>query len=225
MNSSRVLILMGVAVALGIFFWFDLGSYVTLSNLQSQRAFIVEQYHAYPVIFLTLFVIVYILQTALALPGAAILSLAAGAIFGPVTGTIAAVSAATAGATVSLVLTRYLARDFVMKRFGNKLAPINQELEKRGINYLLFLRLVPVFPFFLVNLAAAMTTIPLGTFVASTAVGILPAGFVFIQTGAAVGQISSVSDVMSGKLIASLAALGIVAMIPVVYARLKDTRK
>ncbi len=225
MNSSRVLILMGVAVALGIFFWFDLGSYVTLSNLQSQRAFLVEQYHAYPVIFLTLFVIVYILQTALALPGAAILSLAAGAIFGPVTGTIAAVSAATAGATVSLVLTRYLARDFVMKRFGNKLAPINQELEKRGINYLLFLRLVPVFPFFLVNLAAAMTTIPLGTFVASTAVGILPAGFVFIQTGAAVGQISSVSDVMSGKLIASLAALGIVAMIPVVYARLKDTRK
>ena len=225
MNSSRVLILMGVAVALGIFFWFDLGSYVTLSNLQSQRAFLVEQYHAYPVIFLSLFVIVYILQTALALPGAAILSLAAGAIFGPVTGTIAAVSAATAGATVSLVLTRYLARDFVMKRFGNKLAPINQELEKRGINYLLFLRLVPVFPFFLVNLAAAMTTIPLGTFVASTAVGILPAGFVFIQTGAAVGQISSVSDVMSGKLIASLAALGIVAMIPVVYARLKDTRK
>ena len=225
MNSSRVLILMGVAVALGIFFWFDLGSYVTLSNLQSQRAFLVEQYHAYPVIFLTLFVIVYILQTALALPGAAILSLAAGAIFGPVTGTIAAVSAATAGATVSLVLTRYLARDFVMKRFGNNLAPINQELEKRGINYLLFLRLVPVFPFFLVNLAAAMTTIPLGTFVASTAVGILPAGFVFIQTGAAVGQISSVSDVMSGKLIASLAALGIVAMIPVVYARLKDTRK
>ena len=225
MNSSRVLILMGVAVALGIFFWFDLGSYVTLSNLQSQRAFLVEQYHAYPVIFLTLFVIVYILQTALALPGAAILSLAAGAIFGPVTGTIAAVSAATAGATVSLVLTRYLARDFVMKRFGNKLAPINQELEKRGINYLLFLRLVPVFPFFLVNLAAAMTTIPLGTFVASTAVGILPAGFVFIQTGAAVGQISSVSDVMSGTLIASLAALGIVAMIPVVYARLKDTRK
>lgn len=225
MNSSRVLILIGVAVALGIFFWFDLGSYVTLSNLQSQRAFLVEQYHAYPVIFLTLFVIVYILQTALALPGAAILSLAAGAIFGPVTGTIAAVSAATAGATVSLVLTRYLARDFVMKRFGNKLAPINQELEKRGINYLLFLRLVPVFPFFLVNLAAAMTTIPLGTFVASTAVGILPAGFVFIQTGAAVGQISSVSDVMSGKLIASLAALGIVAMIPVVYARLKDTRK
>ena len=225
MNSSRVLILMGVAVALGIFFWFDLGSYVTLSNLQSQRAFLVEQDHAYPVIFLSLFVIVYILQTALALPGAAILSLAAGAIFGPVTGTIAAVSAATAGATVSLVLTRYLARDFVMKRFGNKLAPINQELEKRGINYLLFLRLVPVFPFFLVNLAAAMTTIPLGTFVASTAVGILPAGFVFIQTGAAVGQISSVSDVMSGKLIASLAALGIVAMIPVVYARLKDTRK
>jgi uncharacterized membrane protein YdjX (TVP38/TMEM64 family) len=126
----------------------------------------------------------------MALPGAVILSLSAGAIFGPLLGTTYAVTAASIGATLSFLITRYLLRETVLNRFGNKLEIINKELEERGINYLLFLRLVPIFPFFLINLAAGITRLPLRTFVLGTFFGIIPGGFVFVNAGPSLASIN-----------------------------------
>ena len=219
MSTGRILTCILILAGVVLFFWLDLGSYLTLTNLQHHRSQLTDWYQNHPLLMVLLFMLVYILQTALALPGAAILSLAAGAVFGPLVGTLSAVTAATIGATASVLLTRYLLRDLVMKRFGDRLALINSEIQQRGVNYLLFLRLVPLFPFFLVNLASGLTTIPIRTFMVTTALGILPAGFLFIQAGAAVGQIQTTADILSTRVLLSLVALGILALIPAIYTR------
>lgn len=219
MSTGRILTVIFILAGISLFFWFDLGSYLTLANLQHHRSQLTDLYQRHPLLVVLIFMLIYILQTALALPGAAILSLAAGAVFGPLVGTLSAVTAATIGATASVLLTRYLLRDLVMKRFGDRLTFINQELQQRGVNYLLFLRLVPLFPFFLVNLASGLTTIPIRTFIVTTALGILPAGFLFIQAGAAVGQIQTTADILSSRVLLSLVALGIVALVPALYTR------
>ncbi len=219
MSFGRILTCILILTGVVLFFWLDLGSYLTLSNLQHHRSQLTDWYQHHPLLMVFLFMLIYILQTALALPGAAILSLAAGAVFGPLVGTLSAVTAATIGATASVLLTRYLLRDLVMKRFGDRLALINSEIQQRGVNYLLFLRLVPLFPFFLVNLASGLTTIPIRTFMVTTALGILPAGFLFIQAGAAVGQIQTTADILSTRVLLSLVALGILALVPAIYTR------
>ena len=219
MSFGRILTCILILTGVVLFFWLDLGSYLTLSNLQHHRSQLTDWYQHHPLLMVLLFMLVYILQTALALPGAAILSLAAGAIFGPLVGTLSAVTAATIGATASVLLTRYLLRDLVMKRFGERLTLINRDIQQRGVNYLLFLRLVPLFPFFLVNLASGLTTIPIRTFMVTTALGILPAGFLFIQAGAAVGQIQTTADILSTRVLLSLVALGTLALVPAIYTR------
>ena len=169
------------------------------------------------------FMAVYILQTALSLPGAAILSLAAGAIFGAVAGTIYAIIAATIGATLAFLVTRYLLRDAVLGKFGGKLEAINRELEARGLNYLLFLRLVPVFPFFLINLAAGVTRLPLRTFILGTAIGIIPGGFVYVNAGASLATIDSLRGIASPRVLGSFALLGLFALIPALYGKIKGS--
>jgi uncharacterized membrane protein YdjX (TVP38/TMEM64 family) len=166
----------------------------------------------------------YIVQTALSLPGAAILSLASGAIFGSALGTLYAVSAATIGATLAFLVTRYLLRDAILARFGPKLEGLNRELEARGFNYLLFLRLVPLFPFFLINLAAGLTRLPLRTFVLGTLIGIIPGGFVYVNAGASLASINSLRDVASPRVLGSFALLGLFALVPVLYGKLKKQR-
>jgi uncharacterized membrane protein YdjX (TVP38/TMEM64 family) len=163
---------------------------------------------------------IYILQTALSLPGAAILSLAAGAIFGSILGTVYAVISASIGATLAFLVTRYLLRDLVLARFGSRLEGMNRELDQRGFNYLLFLRLVPVFPFFLINLAAGLTRLPLRTFMLGTLLGIIPGGFVYVNAGASLATITSLSGIASPRVLGSLALLGLFALIPVFYNKL-----
>jgi uncharacterized membrane protein YdjX (TVP38/TMEM64 family) len=170
------------------------------------------------------FMTVYIVQTALSLPGAAILSLAAGAIFGAMMGTVYAVIAATAGATLAFLVTRYLLHDAIQMRFGGRLEKLNAELETRGLNYLLFLRLVPAFPFFLINLAAGLTRLPLRTFVAGTLVGIIPGGFVFCNAGASLATVNSLAEIASPRVLGSFVLLGIFALVPALYTKLRSRR-
>jgi uncharacterized membrane protein YdjX (TVP38/TMEM64 family) len=167
------------------------------------------------------FMALYIIQTALSLPGAAILSLAAGAIFGSMLGTLYAVISASIGATLAFLVTRYLLRDLVLDRFGSRLEGMNRELEQRGFNYLLFLRLVPVFPFFLINLAAGLTRLPLRTFMLGTLLGIIPGGFVFVNAGASLATITSLSGIASPRVLGSFALLGLFALLPVLYTKFK----
>ena len=220
MNSKKIILLVSAALAVGIFFWFDLGSYLTLVSLKANRRALMEFYATHRLATVAGFMAVYIIQTALSLPGAAILSLASGAVFGSMMGTVYAVVSASIGATLAFLVTRYLLRDFVLARFGSRLEGMNRELEQRGLNYLLFLRLVPIFPFFLINLAGGLTRLPLRTFMFGTLLGIIPGGFVFVNAGASLATITSISGIASPRVLGSFALLGLFALLPVFYNKL-----
>ncbi len=222
MNHRKIVIIAVMFVATGLFFWFDLQHYLTLDALKANRQALSEYHAAHRLAAAVIFITLYVIQTALSLPGAAILSLAAGAIFGVFAGTLYAVIAATVGATAAFIATRYLLRDIVLEKFGQKLQGMNRELEVRGFSYLLFLRFVPIFPFFLINLAAGLTSLPLRTFFLATAVGIIPGGFVYVNAGASLASVNSISDVASPRILGSFGLLALFAIIPALYARLKN---
>ncbi len=224
MRGKRIVIVLVAAVAVGLFFWFDLQRFLTLAALKANRQAILEYYDAHRVATVAGFMAIYIVQTALSLPGAAILSLAAGAIFGTLLGTLYAVIAATVGATLAFLVTRYLLHDLVQERFGKRLEGVNRELEARGLNYLLFLRLVPVFPFFLINLAAGLTRLPLRTFFTGTLLGIIPGGFVFVNAGASLATVDSLSGIVSPRVLGSFALLGLFALVPALYTKFRQQK-
>lgn len=217
MKPQKIIFAIAGVIAIVLFFYFDLKSYLTLTALKENRQQLLDYYASHKLIMVAGFMAVYIVQTALSLPGAAILSLAAGAIFGSVMGTIYANIAATLGATLAFLVARYLLRDVILNKFGGKLEGMNRELETRGFNYLLFLRLVPLFPFFLINLAAGLTRLPLRTFFLGTMLGIIPGGFVFVNAGASLATIDSLSGIMSPRVLGSFALLGLFALVPVLY--------
>jgi uncharacterized membrane protein YdjX (TVP38/TMEM64 family) len=221
MNSKKGALLFIALLAVALFFWLDLGSYLTLEALKGNRQALLDFYATHMLATVAGFMAIYIIQTALSLPGAAILSLAAGAIFGAIMGTVYAVISASIGATLAFLVTRYLLRDLVLRRFGSRLEGMNRELEQRGLNYLLFLRLVPVFPFFLINLAAGLTRLPLRTFMIGTLLGIIPGGFVFVNAGASLATITSLSGIATPRVLGSFALLGLFALLPVLYTKLK----
>ena len=221
MNAKKILILLCGALLVALFFHFHLGRYLTLEALKANRQALADFYAGHRFATVAAFMAVYIIQTALSLPGAAILSLAAGAVFGAVMGTLYANLAATAGATLAFLVTRYLLRDAVQRKFGTRLEKLNAELETRGLNYLLFLRLVPVFPFFLINLAAGLTRLPLRTFFIGTMVGIIPGGFVYCNAGASLATINSLHEVASPRVLGSFALLGLFALAPPLYQKIR----
>jgi uncharacterized membrane protein YdjX (TVP38/TMEM64 family) len=221
MRPQKIIITLVGVIALFLFFYFDLKSYLTLAALKANRHQLLDYYATHKLIMVVSFMAVYIMQTALSLPGAAILSLAAGAIFGSIIGTVYANIAATIGATLAFLVARYLLRDVVLNKFGSKLEGMNRELEERGLSYLLFLRLVPLFPFFLINLAAGLTRLPLRTFFLGTMLGIIPGGFVFVNAGASLATIDSLSGIASPRVLGSFALLGLFTMGPVLYNKLK----
>ena len=221
MNAKKVILALAGSVAIALFFYFDLQRLLTLAALKANRQTLLDYYAGHKLIMVAGFMAIYIVQTALSLPGAAVLSLAAGAIFGSILGTVYANMAATIGATCAFLVTRYLLRDLVLNKFGGKLEGMNRELEERGFGYLLFLRLVPVFPFFLINLAAGLTRLPLRTFFLGTMVGIIPGGFVYVNAGASLATINSLSGIASPRVLGSFALLGLFALVPVLYNKFK----
>jgi uncharacterized membrane protein YdjX (TVP38/TMEM64 family) len=132
---------------------------------------------------------------------------------------------ATAGATLSFLVARYLFHDTIQDKFGSRLEKINKELDNAGFNYLLFLRLVPLFPFFLINLAAGLTRIPLRTFFFGTMLGIIPGGFVYCNAGASLASINSVGEIVSLRVLGSFALLGLFALVPVLYDKFRSGKK
>jgi uncharacterized membrane protein YdjX (TVP38/TMEM64 family) len=222
MNIKKIaLALVGIVVVV-LFFYFDLQRFLTLTALKANRHTLLDYYAAHKLVMVAGFMTIYIVQTALSLPGAAILSLAAGAIFGSIMGTVYANIAATTGATLAFLVTRYLLRDVALNKFGSTLEGMNRELEERGFSYLLFLRLVPLFPFFLINLAAGLTRLPLKTFFFGTMLGIIPGGFVYVNAGASLATIDTLSGIASPRVLGSFALLGLFALVPVLYNRFKN---
>lgn len=225
LKMKKMLLLCLILVMILLFFLFDLGRFLTLEALKENRDALLAYQQNHKVSAAVLFIGIYTLQTALSLPGAAILSLAAGALFGTILGTLYANIAATTGATLAFLVSRYLLRNTVQARLGTRLRAINQELEHRGFGYLLFLRLVPVFPFFLINLAAGLTGLKLRIFFAATMVGIIPGSFIFCNAGAGLASLESPQQIFSPRVLASLALLGVFALVPTVYIKWRAREK
>ena len=225
MKARKILLLLAFAAAVAAYHFLDLGKYLTLESLKANRAALEGLRHAHSVLFAAAFVLGYIVQTAFSLPGAAILSLAAGAVFGVLQGTVFVVTGATVGAVLAFLVSRTLLRDWVVKKFGARMEGIDRGLRENGVSYLLFLRLVPAFPFFLVNLACGVTGLPLRTYALGTLFGIVPGSLVFVNAGASLAAIEHVSQVASPRVLGSFALLGLFALLPTVVNAVKKRRE
>lgn len=193
--------------ALAAYFAFDLGQYLSLENFKASQAEIVAAKDANPALYIAGFFLLYVAVTGLSIPGAAIMSLVAGALFGVVLGTLIVSFASTMGATLAFLSSRYLLRDWVQGKFGERLRAVDDGLEKDGAFYLFTLRLIPVFPFFVINLLMGLTRIKTGTFFWVSQIGMLPATIVFVNAGTQISRIESTAGLLSPTLIASFVAL------------------
>ncbi|AMJ87058.1 FAD-dependent oxidoreductase [Alteromonas stellipolaris] len=208
MFKKIALVAVLVAAVIG-FFYFDLNTYLTLEGLKGSLDTFTQQIEENPLVSIGVFFAIYVAVTALSLPGAAILTLAAGALFGLVQGFIIVSFASSVGATVAFLVARFILRDTVRKRFGEKLKKIDEGVEKQGAFYLFTLRLVPVFPFFLINLLMGLTSIKTWTFYWVSQVGMLAGTVVYVNAGTQLAQIDSLSGIVSPGLILSFVLLGI----------------
>ena len=213
MSRNRVVMLIVLVIVIAGFFIFDLGQYFSLEFLKSQQAALEDYRQAHPLQTAAVMFVVYVLVTALSLPGAAVMTLAVGAIFGLFWGTVLVSFASTLGATLAFLISRFLLRDMVQNRFGDKLKTINAGIEKDGAFYLFGLRLVPLFPFFVINLAMGLTSLKTFTFAWVSQVGMLLGTLVYVNAGTQLGKIESLSGILSPGLILSFVLLGIFPLI------------
>ncbi len=208
MNSRRAVLLL-VAALIAAFFIFDIGQYLTLDFLKSQHQSFLDYYSAHQALTIALYFSLYILVTALSLPGAAIMTLAGGAIFGLAYGVVIISFASTIGATLAFLISRFLLRDYVQNRFGDKLKAVNAGIERDGDFYLFTLRLIPIFPFFIINLVMGLTSMKVWRFYLVSQIGMLPGTIVYVNAGSQLGKLDSLSGILSPGLLLSFALLGL----------------
>jgi pyruvate/2-oxoglutarate dehydrogenase complex dihydrolipoamide dehydrogenase (E3) component/uncharacterized membrane protein YdjX (TVP38/TMEM64 family) len=211
----RLLLALAIAAAIASFFVFDLQQYVSLPELKSRRDALASYADSRPILMIGGYFAAYVVMAALSLPGATVLTIAGGAIFGLLTGTVVVSFASSIGATLAFLAARFLFRDSVQRRFRERLERLNEGVARDGGFYLLSLRLVPVFPFFVINLAAALTPLRTWTFYWVSQLGMLPATVVYVNAGTQLAQVSSAGDILSPSL---LGAFVLLALLPL-FAR------
>jgi len=220
MNKKTILLVL-IGVGIAAFYFFDIQQYLSFESLKANRDRLNVVYHENAIIFILGFIGIYFLTVSLSLPGAAVLTLSAGAIFGSVLGTFLVNIGATLGATAAFLSARFIFRDWVENQFSDKLEFINNGISDNATSYLLFLRLVPLFPFFLVNLVLGVTQVRLSIYFFSTMIGIMPGSFVYANAGSNLARINTISDIASPEIFGAFVLLGIFALIPAVYRRYK----
>jgi uncharacterized membrane protein YdjX (TVP38/TMEM64 family) len=206
--TKKILLVALLVAAIAVYFIFDLGQYLSLDAFKAQQAQIVAAKDASPLIYIGGFVLIYVAVTALSLPGAAIMSLVAGALFGLVTGSIIVSFASSIGATLAFLSSRFLLRDWVSSKFGERMQAIDDGFARDGAFYLFTLRLIPLFPFFVVNLLMGLTRIKTVPFYWVSQIGMLPATIVFVNAGTQISKVESTSGLLSPTLIGSFILLG-----------------
>jgi pyruvate/2-oxoglutarate dehydrogenase complex dihydrolipoamide dehydrogenase (E3) component/uncharacterized membrane protein YdjX (TVP38/TMEM64 family) len=209
MSKQRYTLLAAVLVAVALFFLLGIDEYFSLEYLARQRAVLNDTLQAQPLLSAAGFFLLYIAVTALSLPGAAVLTLAGGALFGFIKGVVLVSLASTIGATLAFLLSRLLFRDWLQERFGDYLASINRGVEKDGVLYLFTLRLVPLFPFFVINLLMGLTPIKAKQFFVVSMLGMLPATAVYVNAGTQLANLDSIQGLLSPALLASFVLLGL----------------
>jgi pyruvate/2-oxoglutarate dehydrogenase complex dihydrolipoamide dehydrogenase (E3) component/uncharacterized membrane protein YdjX (TVP38/TMEM64 family) len=211
--TRKLLILAAIALGLGLAYAFNLHQLLTLESLKAHQARLAETIAARPVFSGMLYFGLYVLVAAFSLPGAAILTLGAGALFGLFTGTILVSFASTIGATLAFLSARFLLRDTIAARYGDRLAAIDAGVKRDGAFYLFTLRLIPVIPFFVINLVMGLTAMKARTFALVSQIGMLPATFVYVNAGTRLADIQKPGDILSLPLVLSFAALGLLPWI------------
>ncbi len=208
-KPKQLPVLLIVLVLIGLFFSFDLHHQLTLENLKSQQLALESYRQTHPVLAIVAYAMLYIAVTGLSLPGATVLSLAGGAVFGLLPGLLMVSFASSIGATLAFLAARFLLRDWVKSRFINRFQAIDEGVSRDGGFYLFSLRLVPLFPFFMINLAMGLTPIKTSTFYWVSQLGMLPGTLVYVNAGTQLAKIAAISDILSPALLGSFVLLGI----------------
>ena len=221
---ARIVILTIFALGIGTFVYFDLGQHFSLESLKANRNSLLAYTNANFTTAVTIYVLIYIVQTTFSLPGAVVMTLAGGFLFGSILGTLFANVGATTGATLAFLAARYLLRDSVERKFGNRIEPIQAGFAKNAFSYLMTLRLIPAFPFFLVNLVAGLTRVNLVTYILATSIGIIPGSFVFAFAGRQLGSINSLREIASPPVFMAFTLLGLLALMPIAYRKFVEKR-
>jgi len=209
----RLLLVAALAALVGLFFALDLDEYLQLAFLKSVHERAVAYVHDEPWLSSLVFFFGYVVVTAASLPGAAVMTLAAGAVFGLLWGLVLVSFASSVGATLAMLIARWLLGDWVQARFGAQLGAINRGFERDGAFYLFSIRMVPLFPFFVVNLIMGLTRVSPWQFYWVSQLGMLAGTFVFVFAGTQLAQVESLGDVLSPGLIAALSLLGLFPLI------------
>ncbi len=206
---QKIIAAAAVASIIVLYFAFDLKQYLTLDYLQSSKSNFITFYEANPVLVLLSYFIIYVISTAVSLPGAIILTLAGGTLFGLSVGTLLVSFASSIGATLAMLIARFLLRDWVQSRFSKQMQTINSGIQKDGAFYLFTLRLIPAIPFFVINLGMGLTTLRAFTYYWVSQIGMLPGTLVYVNAGSELGKIQSLGDILSPTLLGSFIILGI----------------
>lgn len=212
-TGKRLLLFLAAVGLVAAFHVLDLGRFLSLAAVKEHQATLAALHAGHPFVVLGAFFAVYVVATALSLPGAAVLTLAAGAIFGLLVGTALVSFASSLGATLAFLSSRYILRDTVQRRFGARLADVNAGIERDGPFYLFSLRLVPLIPFFVVNLVMGLTRMRPGTFYLVSQVGMLAGTLVYVNAGTQLSRIDSLGGILSPGLLASLVLLGLFPLV------------
>ena len=205
---SRWMVVAAIIGSVVLFFVLDLNRFLSLEYIKSQQEMLMAYYLEKTAAASGIYRVIYIFVTALSLPGAAVMTLAGGAFFGLFTGTVIVSFASTIGATLAFLVSRFLLQNWVQTRFKDKLQAINNGIEKEGAFYLFTLRLVPVFPFFIINLVMGLTPIKTRQFYLVSQIGMLPGTLVYVNAGTQLAQIDSLKGILSPDLLLSFVLLG-----------------
>jgi uncharacterized membrane protein YdjX (TVP38/TMEM64 family) len=212
-HINKIIIAIVIVGLVAAFKIFNLGDYLTLSYIKESQERFQQLFHEHAIAVVGTYMLIYILVTSLSLPGAAIMTLAGGALFGLVVGTIVVSFASTIGATLACFVSRFILRDWVQGKFSDKLKTVNEGIEKEGAFYLFTLRLIPIFPFWLINLVMGLTRMRLLTFAWVSQVGMIPGTIVYVNAGKELAKIDSLSGILSPSLIISFVILGLFPLI------------
>jgi len=210
---SKIILIFSIVLLAGLFYAFDLQQYFTLTQLKSRQQAFQNYYADHQALTIGIYMALYIAVTALSLPGATVMTLAGGALFGVWVGLLLVSFASTIGATLAFLVSRLLLRDYVQNKFGDRLKAVNESFRKDGPFYLFTLRLVPVFPFFVINLVMGLTPVRTVIFYIVSQVGMLPGTFVFVNAGTQLAKIESAKGILSPELLFSFALLGIFPLV------------
>ena len=212
-NLNKIVIVLVIIVLVAVFKIFNLGDYLTLTYIKESQEKFQVIYSDNRAAVIGSYMLIYILVTSLSLPGAVVMTLAGGAFFGLLVGTVVVSFASTIGGTLACFVSRFILRDWIQSRFGEKLKMVNEGVDKEGAFYLFTVRLIPVFPFWLINLVMGLTSMRLVTFYWVSQLGMLAGTIVFVNAGKELAKIDSLSGILSPTLIMSFVLLGLFPLI------------